>query len=77
MHIDLNSDMGESFGAYSIGADEEILKWVTSANVACGWVPRPLGRSLRRTGSTPHSALRAPPCMWTFLSSLSNEESFG
>jgi 5-oxoprolinase (ATP-hydrolysing) subunit A len=37
MHIDLNSDMGESFGAYSIGADEEILKWVTSANVACGW----------------------------------------
>lgn len=37
MHIDLNSDMGESFGAYSIGADEEILRWVTSANVACGW----------------------------------------
>lgn len=37
MHIDLNSDMGESFGAYSIGADEEILQWVTSANVACGW----------------------------------------
>ena len=37
MRIDLNSDMGESFGAYSIGADEEILKWVTSANVACGW----------------------------------------
>ena len=37
MHIDLNSDMGESFGAYVIGADEEILHWVTSANVACGW----------------------------------------
>ena len=37
MHIDLNSDMGESFGAYTIGADEEILHWVTSANVACGW----------------------------------------
>lgn len=37
MHIDLNSDMGESFGAYTIGADEEILQWVTSANVACGW----------------------------------------
>jgi UPF0271 protein len=37
MQIDLNSDMGESFGAYSIGADEEILRWVTSANVACGW----------------------------------------
>ena len=37
MHIDLNSDMGESFGAYTIGADDEILRWVTSANVACGW----------------------------------------
>jgi 5-oxoprolinase (ATP-hydrolysing) subunit A len=35
--IDLNSDVGESFGAYTIGADEEILRWVTSANVACGW----------------------------------------
>lgn len=37
MLIDLNSDMGESYGAYTIGADEEILRWVTSANVACGW----------------------------------------
>lgn len=37
MRIDLNSDMGESYGAYTIGADEEILRWVTSANVACGW----------------------------------------
>ncbi|RPI09376.1 MAG: LamB/YcsF family protein [Zetaproteobacteria bacterium] len=37
MRTDLNSDVGESFGAYTIGADEEILRWVTSANVACGW----------------------------------------
>ena len=36
-HIDLNSDMGESYGIYTLGADEEILRWVTSANVACGW----------------------------------------
>lgn len=35
--IDLNSDMGESFGAYKIGGDEEIIKYVTTANVACGW----------------------------------------
>lgn len=35
--IDLNSDMGESFGAYTIGNDDEIIKHVTSANVACGW----------------------------------------
>lgn len=37
MLIDLNSDMGESYGAYTIGADDEVLRWVTSANVACGW----------------------------------------
>ena len=35
--IDLNSDLGESFGNYTIGMDEEILKYVSSANVACGW----------------------------------------
>ncbi len=37
MQIDLNSDMGESYGAYTIGADDELLRSVTSANVACGW----------------------------------------
>lgn len=38
MHIvDLNCDMGESFGNYRIGRDEEILKYVTSANIACGY----------------------------------------
>ena len=35
--IDLNNDMGESFGAYKLGGDEEIIKYVTTANVACGW----------------------------------------
>ena len=35
--IDLNSDLGESFGAYTIGNDKEILKHVTSANIACGF----------------------------------------
>lgn len=35
--IDLNSDMGESFGAYKIGCDEEIIKYITAANIACGW----------------------------------------
>lgn len=37
MRIDLNSDLGESFGAYTIGMDEKILRSVTSANVACGF----------------------------------------
>jgi UPF0271 protein len=35
--VDLNSDMGESFGAWTMGADAEMLKIVTSANVACGF----------------------------------------
>jgi UPF0271 protein len=35
--VDLNADVGESYGAFRIGADEELLKQVTSANIACGW----------------------------------------
>ncbi len=35
--IDLNCDMGESFGAYSIGADDAVSPFITSANVACGF----------------------------------------
>jgi UPF0271 protein len=35
--IDLNADLGEGFGAYAMGADAEILAFVTSANVACGF----------------------------------------
>jgi UPF0271 protein len=35
--IDLNADLGESFGAYRMGADAEVLAFVTSANVACGF----------------------------------------
>lgn len=36
LRVDLNCDMGESFGPYVIGNDEQILDFVTSANVACG-----------------------------------------
>ncbi len=35
--VDLNCDLGESFGAYRLGRDEEILPLVTSANIACGF----------------------------------------
>lgn len=37
VNIDINCDMGESFGAYNMGRDEEILNYVTSANIACGF----------------------------------------
>ena len=35
--VDLNCDLGESFGAYTMGMDEAVIPHVTSVNVACGW----------------------------------------
>lgn len=35
--IDLNCDLGESFGAYTIGLDSEVIPFISSANVACGF----------------------------------------
>lgn len=35
--IDLNSDLGEGFGAWSMGEDDALLEIVTSANIACGF----------------------------------------
>ena len=35
--LDINCDLGESFGAYTLGQDEEILSLISSANVACGF----------------------------------------
>src|SRR5262245_12706278 len=37
LSVDLNCDMGESFGAYHIGADEAVFPYITSANIACGF----------------------------------------
>ncbi|MBI4628703.1 MAG: LamB/YcsF family protein [Candidatus Rokubacteria bacterium] len=36
-YIDLNCDMGESYGRWTLGADEEIMPYISSANVACGF----------------------------------------
>ncbi len=35
--MDLNSDLGESFGRYTLGNDESLMPFITSANVACGF----------------------------------------
>mgnify|MGYP006051595933 FL=1 len=35
--IDLNCDLGESFGHYKLGENTAILKYITSANIACGF----------------------------------------
>lgn len=36
MKIDINSDLGESFGNYKIGNDAKVMKYISSANIACG-----------------------------------------
>lgn len=35
--IDMNADVGESFGAWTLGADDELFHYISSANIACGW----------------------------------------
>jgi UPF0271 protein len=37
MRVDINCDMGESFGAYRLGFDHEMMQHITSANIACGF----------------------------------------
>jgi UPF0271 protein len=37
VRVDLNADIGESFGIYTIGSDERLLRTITSASVACGF----------------------------------------
>ncbi len=36
-NIDLNCDMGESYGAWKMGADEAVMPFISSANIACGF----------------------------------------
>jgi 5-oxoprolinase (ATP-hydrolysing) subunit A len=36
-YVDLNCDLGESYGPYRIGQDSEVMKYITSANIACGY----------------------------------------
>jgi 5-oxoprolinase (ATP-hydrolysing) subunit A len=63
MRIDLNADVGESFGAYSIGQDAALMRSITSANVAAGFHagdPSVL-RSTIRSAREHHVALGAHP----------------
>ncbi len=48
--ININGDLGESFGVWKMGADEEVLPWISSANVACGFYagdPRVMDATVR------------------------------
>jgi len=51
LQVDLNSDLGESFGSYKIGNDDLVLKFVTSVNIACGFHagdPLVMGKTVRQ-----------------------------
>ncbi|HYG60338.1 MAG TPA: 5-oxoprolinase subunit PxpA [Symbiobacteriaceae bacterium] len=37
MYVDLNCDMGESFGPYTLGLDDQVMPLISSANIACGF----------------------------------------
>ena len=37
IYIDINCDMGESYGCWTLGRDEEVMPHITSANIACGF----------------------------------------
>lgn len=54
LRVDLNCDMGESFGAWTLGQDEALLDHVTSANIACGFHagdPATMARTVERAAA--------------------------
>ncbi|WP_269058682.1 LamB/YcsF family protein [Paenibacillus validus] len=51
IRIDLNGDMGESFGMYRLGQDDELVRYVTSANIACGFHAGDPGHMVRTVRS--------------------------
>jgi UPF0271 protein len=63
MRIDLNADVGESFGVYTLGADEALMPSITSASVAAGFHagdPTVLRRTIR-LAKAQHVAVGAHP----------------
>jgi len=54
--IDLNSDVGESFGIYKLGLDEEVIPLISSANIACQG---------KRRGRRRPSWFSGPDRVWT------------
>src|SRR5690625_715136 len=73
MHkVDLNADLGESFGNYTIGNDEEIIPLISSANVACGFhasdpsVMQKTVEMIRKSGRTGIGAHPAFPDLMGF-----------
>ena len=68
--VDLNADLGESFGVWELGDDDAMLDIVTSANIACGFhagdpvrlaAHLPVGRATRGAASARRSATTTWP----------------
>lgn len=60
--IDLNSDVGESFGSWTMGDDAAVFRYVSSANVACGFHagdPSTIARTCREAVGQPVAVLEA------------------
>ncbi|WP_269430695.1 LamB/YcsF family protein [Salinicoccus sediminis] len=72
MTVDLNADLGESYGNYTIGNDDEIIPLISSANVACGFhasdpsVMLKTVRMIKESGSTGIGAHPAYPDLMGF-----------
>ncbi len=69
--IDINSDLGESYGAFQIGADQELFPLISSANVACGFHggdPRTIDRTVKaaKPRVSASGRIRAIP-IWSVL----------
>ena len=66
--VDLNSDLGESFGRYTIGADDKIIPLITSANVACGYHasdPVVMSKTVKLAKEAGHEGMRAQTRVYT------------
>ena len=61
--VDLNCDLGEGFGRYSLGCDEEVIPLVSSVNVACGMHagdPLTMAATVRRAADAGVAVGRTP-----------------
>jgi UPF0271 protein len=62
--IDINCDMGESFGAYTLGMDGEVIRSISSANIACGYHagdPQVMNRTVKTLPDSAGGTWTAPP----------------
>lgn len=63
LKVDINCDLGEGYGAYRIGNDEELMRYISSANIACGFHagdPMTIARTVRLAAKS-HVAVGAHP----------------